>query len=548
MIDRMRKPVFLKLLLALLLGSWSLLAIAQNTSSGSPVLLDGKAAITVRWGYANYTAAVRAEGISERLKKIADDPDIPIQLTTQPSEFGINIQSGDTILVSVFEGDARLAGTTKEELAKTWSDSFVTALHAYRSEYGWRQITIRAAQTLMTIAVCILLLLLIRKSTKRLALSTSAIIERRLKGAPSPLERLVSGVALRTIVMRIFALVRLVLLLIVVVLSIHILLGIFPKTRPLATAIYQGVSTPAHSFGLAVWLNLPAILFILLLAFFTWYLIKLIHYFFQKVGEGAVSLKGFRPAWASVTERLVSIALIVLAILVAYPYIPGSQSAAFKGISIFLGVLVSLGSTGLVANLVTGIMLTYMDAFEVGDLVEIGEITAYVKSTSLLTTRFVTRKNEVITIPNSYIMSKHITNFKARSGHDGLLISTTVGIGYDSPWRQIEAILLAAASRTQSVLQDPMPFVLILSMNSYDVTYEVNAYLKPGVRRYVGLHELNRNVLDAFNEFGVQIMTPSYVADPADAKVVPKEHWHAAPADPHQTSQLSPREFPPSRA
>lgn len=534
-------------LLALLFCIAALYAAAQSSPAGSPVILDGKTVITVQWGYANFTAALRADGIANRLKKVANDPSIDLQITTQPSELSENIQIGDTILASVFDGDAQLAGTTKEELAKRWSANFLAAMQAYRAEYGWRQIALRIGMALLTIAFCIWLLLLIRRYTKHFALNTSAIIERRVKGTQLPVARLVSNEVLRSLVMRVFGLVRLILLLVVVALSIHIILGIFPHTRPLATEIYRGVAAPVRAFGGAVWLNLPAIVFILLLALVTWYVIKLVHYFFQKVGEGAVSLEGFRPAWAGVTERLVSIALVVLAILVAYPYIPGSQSPAFKGVSIFLGVLVSLGSTGLVANLVTGIMLTYMDAFEVGDLVEIGDITAYVKSTSLLTTRFVTRKNEVITIPNSYIMSKHIVNFRARGGKDSILITTTVGIGYDSPWRQIDAILLTAASRTQSVLQDPAPFVLLLSLNSYDVTYEVNAYLKPGVRRYVGLAELNRNVLDVFNEYGVQIMTPSYVADPPDNKIVTKENWHAAPANPQQTPAPQERDFPPPR-
>lgn len=516
-------------------------AWAQGAPSGYPVVLDGRTVITVQWGYANFTAAVRADGISHRLKTLADDPGIPLQLTTRPADLGIDIMCGDTILASVFDGDAQLAGTTKEALARTWSDSLLAAMQTYRHEHGWRQILLRAALALLTVVFCAWLLLLIRRFTKRLAIRMRSALQRRVKGAQSPVGRLLPEQVLGALVMRLFALLRVVLLLVVILFSIHILLSIFPHTRPFATQIYRGVAAPIQSFGRAVWLDLPEILFILLLACVTWYLIKLVRYFFHKVGEGAISLEGFRPAWASVTERLVSIALVVLAILVAYPYIPGSQSPAFKGVSIFLGVLVSLGSTGLVANLVTGIMLTYMDAFEIGDLVKIGEITAYVKSTSLLTTRFLTIKNEIITIPNSYIMTRHITNYSAHEGREAVLISTTVGIGYDSPWRQIEAILLTAASRTESVLKEPPPFVVPLSLNSYDVTYEVNAYLRPDVRRYAGLAELNRNVLDAFNEYGVQIMTPSYVADPPDSKVVAKEHWYAAPADPKRTPASPPR-------
>ncbi|HEX3436041.1 MAG TPA: mechanosensitive ion channel family protein [Pseudacidobacterium sp.] len=523
-------------------------AFAQNTQTGSPVVLDGKTVITIHWGYGNYTPQARAHGIASRLKALAGDLTTSLDITQEADAFSTDIKCGDTIIASVFDGDARAEGTTRDALAEQWSASFLSAMQAYRAEHSWKRTAIRTGLALLIIGSCVLLLLLARRITNRMALTTSALLEQSIKSTSSRMARIVSSAQLRSIVMRAFLIVRIILWLVILAFASHILLGIFPSTRPLAIGIYEGVAGPARGFSHSVWVDLPSFIFIALLVLATWYLIKLIRYFFRKVAQGAITLEGFHPAWASVTERLISIAVVVFAILIAYPYIPGSQTAAFKGISLFLGVLFSLGSTGLVANIITGIMLTYMDAFEVGDLVQIGEVNAYVKKMSLLTTRFITRKNEIITMPNSTIMGKHIVNYSARGGKDSLLVSVTVGIRYDSPWRQVEALLLEAAARTESVLTDPAPFTLLLSLDDFNVKYEINAYVRAGVRRYLALTELNRNVLDVFNEYGISIMTPAYQEETTDLKLVKKENWYSPPAKPEQTPAPEQREYPPSRS
>ena len=209
---------------------------------------------------------------------------------------------------------------------------------------------------------------------------------------------------------------------------------------------------------------------------------------------------------------------MILAVLIAYPYIPGSESAAFKGVTLFLGVLVSLGSTGLVSNLVSGIMLTYMDAFQVGDMVMIGEESGYVVKKSVLTTQLRTRTNRVITIPNANVLTNRVVNLTSPDSR-GLVVTSTVGIGYEVAWRQVEALLKLAASRTPGVRSSPEPFVLERALDQFSVTYEINAYLEHGVRLYLAEAELNRNILDAFSDAGVQIMTPSYEGDPEQPKV-----------------------------
>jgi small-conductance mechanosensitive channel len=200
-------------------------------------------------------------------------------------------------------------------------------------------------------------------------------------------------------------------------------------------------------------------------------------------------------------------------------------------VSLFLGVMVSLGSSSLVSNLIAGYTMTYRRAFRLGDRVKIGDVVGDVTQTRLQATHVRTLKNEEVVIPNATILNGEVTNYSALARTDGLILHTTVGIGYEIPWRQVEAMLLLAAARTPGLLAEPRPFVLQKGLGDFAVSYEINAYTHEAqamTRIYADLH---RGILDVFNEYGIQIMTPAYEGDPAEPKVVPKERWHAAPAD-----------------
>lgn len=531
----------------LAIGAAALCAIAQDNSAGVPALLDGKPVLTIRWGFGNNTATARAAAAGQRMQSVAQDTGTPLTLTQQKGELAIDIRCGNVILASVYPADAQEENSTPDALAQQWSGSMAAAMQAYREKYGWRLALYHSGFSLLGIAACLAAFLWIRNRSRRIAAESAAALARRSESSHVHVSSRLSFTLWQTVLQRLLALARLLLLIVVAVLAINALLILFPGTRPLVFGVYAGIARFASSLFGSFWANLPALLFILILAVVVWQFIRLIRYFFDKVEERAIRIEGFRPAWSTVTGRLVSIAVVLLAVLIAYPYVPGSQSPAFKGVSLFLGVLLSLGSTGLVANIISGVMLTYMGAFEAGDLVKIGEIEAYVKSTSLLTTRLVTRQNELITVPNSSILDKHVVNYaNDRSGDESILITTAVGMGYDVAWRQVEAMLLEAAQRTESVLSEPAPFVVLPLFDVYTANYELNAYLKPGVRRYIGITELNHNVMDVFNEHGVSIMTPMYRADPPIPKVVAREHWFDAPASPQQSPKPADRKYPPA--
>jgi small-conductance mechanosensitive channel len=260
-------------------------------------------------------------------------------------------------------------------------------------------------------------------------------------------------------------------------------------------------------------------------------LLRLVRLFFEAIEHRSVTFTGFDAEWAQPTYKLVRIAIVAFGLIVAYPYIPGSQSDAFKGVSLFIGIVFSLGSSSAISNIIAGYMMTYRRAFRVGDRVKIGDAVGEVIQIRLQVTHLRSFKNEEIVIPNSEILSGEVINFTSLSRDRGLILHTDVGIGYETPWRQVEALLLTAASRTSGLGDKPAPFVNIKSLGDFAVVYELNA---PGGdpltlgRQYTALHQ---NVLDVFNEHGVQIMTPAYEGDPPEPKIVKREDWYLAPAE-----------------
>jgi small-conductance mechanosensitive channel len=230
------------------------------------------------------------------------------------------------------------------------------------------------------------------------------------------------------------------------------------------------------------------------------------------------------------TYGLVRGVAIAFALVVAYPYIPGSGTEAFKAVSILAGVLFSLGSSSVLSSIIAGYVMTYRRTFRVGDRVKIGDVDGDVEQIGLLVTRLRTLKNEEAVIPNSSILQTQVLNYSAHARENGVILHTKVGIGYEVPWRQVEAMLLLAADRTRGLLREPRPFVLQLDLADFCVNYELNVYCE-NPRQMLELYaELHRNVLDQFNEYGVQIMTPEYQRDPPEPKIVPRDQWYAAPA------------------
>ena len=251
---------------------------------------------------------------------------------------------------------------------------------------------------------------------------------------------------------------------------------------------------------------------VLLIAGGTYVLIRILRVTAQAVEHGDIGFPGFYPEWAKPTSKLITSVLAILALVVMFPYLPGGDSPAFRGISIFIGVLVSLGSSSAMGNLIAGIILTYMHPYRVGDRVRISDTVGDVQEKSLLVTRLRTVKNVEIILPNSMILGAHILNYTVQAEARGLILHTSVTVGYDAPWRAVHKLLIRAAEGTDGILTTPEPFVLQTSLNDSHVTYEINAFTNRPSEMEGIVARMHERIQDEFNRAGVELLSPAYVS------------------------------------
>jgi small-conductance mechanosensitive channel len=512
--------------------------VSPTTSAVAPlvepqraaVTLDGHVLFYVRGGSA-YLAERRARAISERIRAVTADPSVSTDsLRVVETEERSDILAGDTLVVSLFDVDAELEGVPRKLAAAAGRARIAEVITAYRYDRSPRVLLVNTGYALGATLVALLLLFGAGRAFRWL----EAVGERRFKSRIEGLEaqsfQLIRATQLRTALGRVLTTLRTVLVVVIAYLYLNFVLGLYPWSRPLAQQLFSLFLNPLYTLGAAFLASLPNLVFVAILVILTRYVLKLTWFFFTGIDQGTITLANFDREWALPTYRITRLLIIAFALVIAYPYIPGSESEAFKGVSIFLGVIFSLGSSSVIANIIAGYSMTYRRAFKIGDRVKLGDFVGDVVEVRLMVTRLRSVKNEEIIIPNSTILGGEVVNYSSFANQQGLILHTTVGIGYETPWRQVEAMLRLAADRTPGLLKQPPPFVLQKALGDFAVTYELNVYCdNPSgmARLYTALHQ---RVLDVFNEYGVQIMTPAYEGDPQQPKVVPKDQWVMEPA------------------
>ena len=304
----------------------------------------------------------------------------------------------------------------------------------------------------------------------------------------------------------------------------------FPYTRPWGEALMRNLLDATAAMGTAILTAIPGLLIVVLIFFVTRFVVRAVRGFFDAIRDGRVQSGAFDATTAPPTGRLLGTVIWLFALVAAYPYLPGSGSEAFKGIGVFVGLMLSIGASGIVNQAVSGFMLMYTRALRPGEYVQIGDIEGTVKSVGYLTTRLETLRREEINMPNALVASTVTRNYSRLATAGGLGVAAKVTIGYDVPWRQVHAMLLMAASRVPEVAAEPLPRVMQTALNDFYVEYTMIVTITEPSRRIAILSDVHASIQDVFNEFGVQIMSPNYEADPAQAKVVPPGKWFEAPA------------------
>jgi small-conductance mechanosensitive channel len=491
----------------------------------APVKLDGKVLYNVH-GISSYPAELRAETISARIKKAAKElPDGSDSIKIIESEGRSEIFAGKEFIMNIYDIDARMENVDRKTLITIFSLKIRSAIDLYRYERS-RPVLIRRSVFASGVALLLTLLLvaalwLIRRLDLRL--------DARIRSGAESLEKrsfmLIKSVHLVGAIRAFYKFLKIFIYIIVIAAFLEYVLGLFPWTSNIAISVLNLFLKPLKSIGDSFLAFLPSLAFLIVIFFVTRYLLKVIRLLFTGIDQGAIHIKNFYPSWAMPTFKIVRLFVIAFAVVVAYPYIPGSQSNAFKGVTVFMGILFSLGSSSFIGNIIAGYSMTYRMAFKKGDLIQVDDHIGFVEEQKILITRLRSAKNEEIVLPNSFLQNSKIINFSAREKDRGLILHTIVGIGYETPWRQVDAMLMLAAARTVGLLKDPPPFVLKKSLGDFAINYEINVYcgdVHNILAHYTNLHQ---NILDVFNENNVQIMTPSYVMDPEAPKVVPRDQW-----------------------
>jgi small-conductance mechanosensitive channel len=498
--------------------------------STAPVVIDGDTLFRVR-GVSSVPAAERATQIQQRVVAIAADPTIAVDsIQAIESNGATRIVAGERPLMMVFDADASVDEVPRTDLAYAHVLVFRKTISEYRearSESARRRYVINALIATVALIIAVALLLWLWRSFERFA---NRRLQARIHSVEIQSFEVMRAERIWSTLRGGFLAVRTIALAAVTLIYVGYVLGQFPLTRGFSRNMFSLALAPLQVIGQGILDHIPSLVFLIVLYLVIRVLLRMTRLFFEAVERGTITLENFDREWALPTYKILRLAIVAFGLIVAYPYIPGSDSAAFKGVSVFIGILFSLGSSNAIANVIAGYMMTYRRAFKVGDRVRIGDAVGDVVETRLLVTHLRSLKNEELVIPNSQILSDLVLNYSSLARTRGLILHTEVGIGYETPWRQVEALLLMAAERTPGLVRDPQPFVLEKRLGDFAVTYELNVFCQnvPAMTQlYAALH---RNILDVFNEFGVQIMTPAYEGDPETPKVVAIKDWHLAPA------------------
>ena len=512
---------------------------AQSTVSSQetktidkPVMLGEKVLFYLATEAEGLTHANRAMVSSKRVKRIADATTFAVD-SIQTSDFNAPmtfILAGDELLMAILDRDAAPKGKSRQQLASEYAQVLRTAIEKYRRDRSFEQYMFGALYSFIATIILITILILIGKVKNKIDLRIEEQFRGWKKGIHIQSFEIVRADKIGELLKGGVRGIRLMLVLVFLYIYLQLELGFFPLTRSIADQVFVYVLSPLQTIGKGFIVQIPNLIFITVLVLIVRYVLKVMKIFFLGVERERIKLSGFYPEWAKPSYQLISYLVIAFCVIVAFPYIPGSSSLAFKGISVFIGVLVSLGSQSAISNIIAGFALTYRRAFRIGDRVRIADITGDVLEAKLQVTILRTVKNEEIVVPNSFILNRHVINYSAEARGRGLILYTTVSIGYDTPWRQVHAMLLMAAKKTPGLLYEPEPFVLQKSLEDFYVTYELNVYTDKPEKMADFYSELHQNILDVFNEYGVQIMSPNYKADRAEPAIVPKERWYAPPA------------------
>ena len=527
----------LRLFISVLLLNSILVTVAQDTlnpakitgimvdEQGSPVVLLNDTLFKIRVSNGAFTARERADAISKRLLDVVkEEYYYPDSLKSMIVDQDYYILYRQKILMSIRLNDTLGTGMTQAEITQRVLDLLGKHLADKSVKFNFTSTLKNIAYSAVVVLLLILIIWFLNWIFRKVFNYFEAHKDRFFKSFKINEYEFLTAEREYRVAIGLLRFLKIALIILLFFVALPVIFSIFPTTEGITRKVIGMVWSPVRDILMAVVNYLPKLVTIIIVYLIFKYLIRFIRYLSREVETKALVLPGFHPDWAKSTYNIIRVLLYAFMFVIIFPYLPGSDSPIFKGVSVFFGLLLSLGSTSLIGNAMAGLVITYMRPYKVGDRIKIDDVTGDVVEKTLMITRIRTIKNEEVTIPNSKILSGYTVNYTIATQEQGLIIHTSVTIGYDAPWRTVHELLILSAQKTEGVIGDPKPFVLQTSLDDFYVSYQINAYIKQSNGIAKKMSDLHQNIQDEFNKAGVEIMSPAYEAQrDGSAVTIPKD-------------------------
>ncbi|MGJ1195617.1 mechanosensitive ion channel family protein [Sphingobacterium spiritivorum] len=484
-----------------------------KTERGYPVIVHADTLFHVKNKLGALSAAERAQRTTDKIKALDDDLFfIADSLLTVPDSLVFDIVYKGNILLSISKPDADSMQVTPDVLAATYQQLILQHVKKYKSETDFAELLKRGAMGTLILLVLVLCIYYMNRYFNRFTAWILLKFKKRAGRIKIKDYDLINKDTEVMLIKKALGIFKYFLFFLLIYLTLPLIFRLFPWTKPWGDNLINFIVNPLKNIISSIVDFIPNLITIIVIYIVFHYVKKVIRFLANEIEADKLKINGFYADWAKPTYNIVRLVLNAFMIVVIWPFIPGSNSDIFKGVSVFLGLIISFGSSSAISNGVAGMVITYMRPFKIGDVVRIGEIQGTVLEKSLLVTRLQTTKNEIITIPNSAILNGNTINYTSLCRDDGLIIHTTISIGYDIGWQKIHELLIAAALKTEGISSDRMPFVLQTSLDDWYVSYQINAYTNSPERMAPIYSELHKNIHEAFDGAGIEMMSPHYQA------------------------------------
>ena len=469
----------------------------RQFTPGVPVVVEGDTLFYLYTKRGGYTPLQRAEMIDAAIMQLGKRFTLhPDSVYIESSDIVTDLMYGNKVIASFTDQDGLWEGRSREQLATDKRKIVVQKLKELKEEHSLWQLGKRILYFVLVLAGQYLLFWLTGWLFRKLKVRIQKLKDTRLKPISIQNYELLDTQRQVNLLIFLSNLLRYVIMLLQLLITVPLLFAIFPQTKGLAYQIFSYIWNPIKNILVGIVDYIPNLFAILIICFAVKYLVRLVHYLSREVEAGRLKFGGFYPDWAMPTYHIIRFLLYAFMIAMIYPYLPGAKNGVFQGISVFVGLIISLGSSTVIGNVIAGLVITYMRPFKLGDRIQLNDTTGNVIEKTPLVTRIKTPKNEVVTIPNSFIMSSHTVNYSASAREYGLIIHSEVTIGYDVPWRQVHQLLIEAALNTPGVIDDPRPFVLETSLSDWYPVYQINAYIREADKLAQIYSDLHQNIQD----------------------------------------------------